>query len=183
MVIGMRELHYVDKNGESAGARVEIRYPGGSLAGSINVYTSETPDGSIRAQLELRFEDIPSTFIPSKSGLDFARHAFGRSGVVVAVDPPERFAPAMRFSIDIPCEASKASYRDWDGKTAIANIGRPRSAIQKVRSGRKDIVKSDDFVSSLAQIGSVRKLANDRRESKLESLSPQPDAVPDPGTR
>lgn len=182
MGIGVYPVYSVDKDGKIHDCRIEIRYPDGTLAIDIGFHETEATDGAVRAQFELRSADIPMSCITDGTRLDFARHAFGRSGIVVSLDPPERFAPAMRFCIDIPGQASAASYSTQYGEASTSGVNGQRSSVQKVRTRHGNPLAGDNTLRDMVANLGMRKLANDGSKPKLVSLPSQSDDAPNPGT-
>lgn len=183
MVASLYPIRSMDQNRVIEDYGITIRYASGIVAGDIRFYASQAPDGAICAQLELRSEDIPMSYIADSSRLDFARHAFGRTGVLVSVDPPERFAPAMRFSINIPSEGSRASYNTRYGEAASASVLGEGGTIQTLRTGRRYPGNGSDRIRKMAENRRMRELADDRRKSVVGALSSLAHAISDPSTR
>jgi hypothetical protein len=161
----------VAKERPSGDVNVKILYPDGTLAGSIGIYPSEQADGSVRAQLELRFEDLASAFVSSEVGMDTSRHATGRTWVLVEMEPRQSFTDPLRFSIHIPGNPGPTGEDVRNAKDALAAIVAAREAIQKVREGCRDPEYRDYFVRLVDAIGATWKLADDGSEPSLVTLA------------
>src|SRR5260370_31133799 len=170
MVIGGMRIRGMGQRGKDSGAESEIRNARGIVVSRFSIHTSWTPDGGVRAQLELRFEDKPSAFFPTETGLGSQGYAHRRSWVVVEMEPREGVASPMRFSVNIPGETGAPSHGVRPSKAAVAAVLRSRDAIQAVRGGCGHTDGCDYPVCDLATVRRGWELANDGCIAKLVSL-------------
>jgi hypothetical protein len=159
-----------------------IRYPDGSVAGYIVVHEDRQEDGSICAQLELRFEDQSSLVTIAEVGLADERHEAGRSWVLVEMEPRESYTEPLRFRINIPGKPRPTGQDTGNIEAAIATVDAARKATRTVREGCRNSYGCAYPVCRLVEDGCLRKLADDGRLSKLESLEAQSLHSPDSGT-
>jgi hypothetical protein len=183
MGVGGLYLPFVDKEWQSDILHCQIRYPDGTLGGSVDIHESRAEDGSICAQLELRFEDKSSLVTIAEVGLEPQRHAPGRSWVLVEMEQRESFAEPLRFRIHIPGKPPAASVDPWDDEMSAAAVKSAREAISAVRKGCGNSSDCHYPVCDVAPYGSMRKLANDGCISKLVPLEAQPLHASDSGSQ
>src|SRR5229473_201485 len=130
--MGTRMLHVsgMDEIGDCYSIPIEIRDTRGVVVGRIGIYAEGAQDGSVRAQLELRFADKPSAFYTSSAGVDTPGYAVGWPGVMVEVEPRQSVSGPLRFSINIPGETGVAGTDVRPGEASFAKLARAREAIQ-----------------------------------------------------
>jgi hypothetical protein len=176
-------VHHIYASWEGGKATTAIYDSSGNVVCYLRIYATEATDGSLCAQFELRSQDIPMSYIAPGQSVDFARYTFGRSGVVVTVDPPKRFAPAMRFSLHIPSEDSRASYCARYVETPATVLQPDGEAISALRARRGNTRDRANRVYQMAENRRRRELANDRGIAVVGALQALAHALSDPGTR
>jgi hypothetical protein len=159
-----------------------LRHSDGSVGGRVSLYAQREENGSIRAQLELRFEDQSSLVTIAELGLADEGHETGRSWVLVEMEPRQSLSEPLRFSIHIPGKPANTGDDTRDTEAAIAIIRAARETIPTVRKGCVNTHGCDYPVCDVATDGGVWKLANDRCLAKLVSLAALPLHSSDSGT-
>lgn len=162
MESGRMYVHSLDENGEYQSTDIAIRYSNGTVGGNIRVHASWSEDGSICAQLELRFEDKSCLVNAPEVRMDDAGYETGRSWVLVEMEPRQSFTEPLRFSINIPASAGKAGSDAGDTETAAATVKSAREAIQAVRTRCGDTLRCYYPLCDVATYRGMRKLADDR---------------------
>lgn len=176
------DISYMEQEGDVHDVNVTLRDSRDAMVGSLRFHQDWAEDGSICAQLELRFEDLPSLVTIAEVGLEPQRHASRRTWVLVEVEQRQSFTEPLRFRINIPGKPGTTGPATGDAEAAAATIGPAREAISAVRKGCGNSSDCHYPVCDVAPFGSMRKLANDRCLSKLVPLEAQPLHAPDSGT-
>lgn len=182
MESGRMYVHSLDENGEYQSTDIAIRYSGGTVGGNIRVHASWSEDGSICAQLELRFENQSMLVNAPEVRMDDAGYETGRSWVLVEMEPRQSFTEPLRFRVNIPGLPRSPSVNIGDVKTATAAVLTARAAIQEVRRGCKYTNGCDYPVCDLAPYRSGGELANDGCSAIMVPLEAQSLHAPNPGT-
>src|SRR6266568_7276840 len=128
-------FYRVDETGEPHSEYFEIRNANDVVVGRIGFHAQGQADGSIRAQLELRFADKPGAYLAPGPGIPAQGYALGRSGVLVEMEPRQSQFDPMRFSIDIPGETGDTGADVRSSETPLATINRAREALSTLRAG------------------------------------------------
>lgn len=173
MGASVRDILGVDETGDDSKIVISISDPNGAVVGSIRLYAAWQADGSIRAQLELRFADKPSAFCAPALGLGSTGYAPGRPGIMVKMEPRQSEFDPMRLSIDIPRQARDSSANVRDDKALLAIIEGAREAIQALRTRCEDPDHGYYCLHTMAAFGAVRKLADDGSLTELVALAAQ----------
>jgi hypothetical protein len=173
MVPSYSHFHNVGQESYYTEGNIEIYGPDGAVVGSIGLHSDWTPDGNVRAQLELRFEDKSSLVTLAEIGLEADGHEARRSWVLVEMEPRKSFTESLRFSINIPGAASDASDHTWDVETDIASGEQPRPSLCALPARCEYPHFCDGGICDVVAFRRMRKLADDRRIAKLESLATQ----------
>ena len=134
MESGRMYVHSLDENGEYQSTDIAIRYSDGTVGGNIRVHASWSEDGSICAQLELRFENQSMLVNAPEVRMDDAGYETGRSWVLVEMEPRQSFTEPLRFRVNIPGLPRSPSVNIGDVKTATTEIESARKAVSAVRS-------------------------------------------------
>src|SRR6266704_2303185 len=95
---------------------VEILDSEGIVVGCITVHPTRQANGAVRTQLELRFEDKPSTFISAAAQLAAGRYKARWAGILVEMEPRQSYSEPMRFSISIPVQTGVSGDHAGNGK-------------------------------------------------------------------
>jgi hypothetical protein len=163
----------MEQTRETRTDHITLRYPDGAVAGCIGFYEDRPSDGSIRAQLELRFEDNPSALVAPEVGLWATRHEARWQGIMVEMESRQSVTDPMRFSIDIPGQTRSASPDVWHKETPIAIVGRAREIVSALREGCSYPHRGDDCLRRLATYRRLRELADDGGLAELVTLASQ----------
>jgi hypothetical protein len=158
---GMHVLE-LDQGRDFDSADIAVRNSDGSMGSRILLHATWQEDGSLRAQLELRFENQSMLVSAPEIGLADDGHQAGRSWVLVEMEQRQGFTEPMRFSINIPAPAGKAGADAGDTETAAAAVKSAREAIQAVRARCGDTKRCHYPLCDVATNGGMRKLADDR---------------------
>jgi hypothetical protein len=164
----------VESSGKLDGDSRDFRYADGTLAGDITVHSTNETDGSIRAQLELRFENLTCAIIAPEIGVSTPGHSTGRTWVLVEVEPRQSYTDTLRFSIDIPGKPGPTSEDLRLAETATSTIDRASKAIAALRQGRGNPSDRDNLVHFVDALGTAWQLANDGSQPSVEPLAAQP---------
>jgi hypothetical protein len=162
---------------------ITLRYPDGAVAGCIGFYEARQTDGSIRAQLELRFENNPSAFRAPELRLDAERYAPRWSGVMVEMEPRQSESDSLRFRIDIPSQTRSASPDVRPEETTLAEFITAGTIVSEVRKGCGYPNCRPDCLCEMAKDRAMRELADDRSFTELVTLASQSLHAQGPGTR
>lgn len=157
---GMHVLE-LDQGRSFDSADIAVRNSAGSVGSRILLHTTWQEDGSVRAQLELRFENQSMFVSAPEIGLADDGHQTGRSWVLVEMEPRQSFTEPMRFSINIPASAGEAGSDAGDTETAVAAVRSAREAIRAVRARCGYTERCDYPVCGLATYRRMWKLADD----------------------
>lgn len=152
----------------------DFRYSDGTLAGDITVHSANQADGSVRAQLELRFEDFKCALTAPEVGLLPPGHSTGRTWVLVEVEPRQSYTDTLRFSIDIPGKAGRTGEDVGDAQTALAQLDGAYTTLAAMQTRCGDTKQGNYLLSVLDALRSTRQLADDGSESSLVTLASQP---------
>lgn len=182
MESGRMYVHSLDENGEYQSTDIAIRYSGGTVGGNIRVHASWSEDGSICAQLELRFENQSMLVNAPEVRMDDAGYETGRSWVLVEMEPRQSFTEPLRFRVNIPGLPRSPSVNIGDVKTATTEIESARKAVSAVRSRCGHSHGCRYPVCELAAHWEVRELADDRCVASMVALEAQSLHAPNPGT-
>jgi len=167
---GSSYFHDLGPYWETDEIHISIPDSDGVVVGSISIYKGETSDGSVRAQFELRFADKPSSVYYNGIGVDTARYASRREGVMVTLEPREGDTAPMRFSIYIPGEHSEAGVGVGNEEASTSAVLASRAAISQVRAGCRNTYGCDYPVCDLAENRGMRELADDRCSAVMVPL-------------
>lgn len=170
------------QGGDAETVSASFRNSGSTVGGSVSIHSEWSPDGSVCAQLELRFEDLASLVTIAEVGLADEGYEAGRSWVLVKMEPRQSLSEPLRFSIHIPGKPANTGDDTRDTEAAIAIIRAARETIPTVRKGCVNTHGCDYPVCDVATDGGVWKLANDRCLAKLVSLAALPLLASDSGT-
>jgi hypothetical protein len=174
MESSMRDVPRMDKTSDRQTINHPIRNSDGSMVGRIRLHEGWPQDGSVRAQLELRFEDFVCALTAPEVGLDASGYSPGRTWVLVEVEPRQGYTDTLRFSIHIPGKPGHTREDILNAQAAIAAIDRAREAIRTVREGCTNPKYRDYFLHLMDEIGDIGQLANDGSEPSLVTLASQP---------
>lgn len=164
----------VESSGTTVSDAYDIRYSDGAMAGDLTIHTTDQADGSIRAQLELRFEDFTCAIVAPELGISTPGHSPGRTWVLVEVEPRESYTDTLRLSIDIPGKPSPTSDDIGDAQNAIAQIDQSISALAAMQARRGNTKQGDYLLSVLDAVRHARQLADDGSESSVVALASLP---------
>jgi hypothetical protein len=163
----------VESTGQSHGDAYDLRYADGALAGDITVHASNQADGSIRAQLELRFEDFECAITAPEVGVSTPGHSSGRTWVLVEVEPRQSYTNTLRLSIDIPMLIGRTSQDIGDAQAAIAQIDGSRQTIAAMQARCAGTEQGDYLLRVLDALRHARELADDGSKSSVVALAAQ----------
>lgn len=127
------KTYHLDKRREYTTADISLRDSSGAVVLYIELDARQAKDGTIRAQLELRFEDKPSALVSHRAWLEGPGYEIGRKRVMVALEPRDSLSPPMRFSIYIPSQAGADSDGAWNAKVATSRYSSKGAAIREMR--------------------------------------------------
>lgn len=174
MGASMLPVRHLDEGGRLQDDCWQILNSDGVVVFGVGLHATEAPDGSIRAQLELRSPDQSSTVCTASPWVDIARYAVGRSRIVVTLDPESRDTAALRFSIDIPNTTRDFGGNTGNDETSPACVVAEGKAICPMRERRGYTQCSSRRVCQMAANWRSGQLANDWRRAIMESLSALP---------
>jgi hypothetical protein len=172
----------VYESGEAGIIRSAIRLSDGTLGGSLVFHADRQEDGAVRAQLELRFEDLPSLVTIAEVGLGDERYEAGRSWVLVEMEPRQSLSEPLRFSIHIPGKPGSAGENTRNVEAATPIVNAAREAISAVRKGCGDPHGCYYPLCDMDAYGFVGELADDGCIAVVVPLEAQSLHSPDSGT-
>ena len=168
------QLSGMESPRSSNGDAYDLRYSDGTLAGDITVHTSNETDGSIRAQLELRFADFECAITAPEVGVSTPGNSPGRTWVLVEVEPRQSYTNTLRFSIDIPMLVGRTSKDIGDAQTALAQLDQSRQTIAEMQERCAGTEQGDYLLRLLDALRHARELADDGSKSSVVALASQP---------
>jgi hypothetical protein len=170
------------ESGKAGDIRAAIRYPDGTVGGSLEFHADWTEDGSVCAQLELRFEDQSSLVTIAEVGLADEGHEARRSWVLVEMEPRQSFAEPLRFRFHIPGKPRPTRKDVGNGEDETARSLSEREIVPEMRARCKYTYGCGYPVCVMASVRAVRQLADDGCISELVSLAAQSLHTPGAGT-
>jgi len=135
MVTGGSYVPDLGQAGQEVPTVHKIYYADGSVAGSVSVYSHGSANGSVRAQLELRFADKSSIVDASGYGLEPPGYEARRPWVVVKMEPRQGVLDPMRFSVNIPGKAGISGDDAGFAETILTNQRGKREIVEALRAG------------------------------------------------
>ena len=173
MGTGGDRISYVESEGQLRDVTVTLQYSNGDVAGYLGLHETKQEDGSLRAQLELRFENQSSALTAPEVGMDTSRYSPGRTWVLVEMAPRQSFTEPMRFSIHIPRKAPDPRRNIGDIETATAELERSREAMAAVRARCGYPGNCHYPICDMAPFRSVGQLADDGCVTSVVTLAAQ----------